>query len=128
MIVKITTVVFNSLKGSCVSDCKHWVNGHYQSCETCNGYVSCANQILYKRSCPANLVWDDHAKQCLYISTTCPPPITTPKTNSKEIHFFNQNDFFFKRNKFRNSYVVDVLYLFYLLALIMVQMLFLCPH
>nr|XP_034329828.1 SCO-spondin isoform X4 [Crassostrea gigas] len=67
--------------GSCVSDCKHWVNGHYQSCETCNGYVSCANQILYKRSCPANLVWDDQAKQCLYISTTCPPPITTPKTN-----------------------------------------------
>ncbi|XP_052706720.1 coadhesin-like [Crassostrea angulata] len=67
--------------GSCVSNCKHLLDGHYQSCETCNGYVTCSNQNFYKRTCPTNLVWDDHAKQCLYNSTTCPSPITTPKTN-----------------------------------------------
>lgn len=86
-----TTVVLNSLKGSCVSNCKHLLDGHYQSCETCNGYVTCSNQNCYKRTCPTNLVWDDHAKQCLYNSTTCPSPITTPKTNSEEF-FSNQND------------------------------------
>lgn len=123
MIVKVTTVVlFNSLLGSCVSDCTHWVDGHYQSCETCQGYVSCSNQILYKRRCPPNLVWDDHAKQCLYTSTTCPPLQTTPKTNSNFI-FSESKWSFFKRKKFRNSYLVDVLYLLNLLVLIMVHLL-----
>lgn len=98
MIVKVTTVVlFKSLLGSCVSDCTHWVDGHYQSCETCQGYVSCSNQILYKRRCPPNLVWDDHAKQCLYTSTTCPPLQTTPKTNSNFIFSESKWSFFQKK-------------------------------
>ncbi|XP_065925067.1 A disintegrin and metalloproteinase with thrombospondin motifs adt-1-like [Magallana gigas] len=68
--------------GSCVSDCKHWVDGKYQSCETCNGFVQCQNQIMYKLSCPPRLVWDDREKGCTWhTSTTCPPPKTTPKTN-----------------------------------------------
>lgn len=83
MIVKVTRVVFNSLKGSCVSDCRHWVDGHYQSCETdCSKLLYCKNQTMIKLSCPPGTVWDDREKGCTWhTSTTCPPPKTTPKTN-----------------------------------------------
>lgn len=77
---------FYSIQGSCVSSCRYWENGNYQSCKTCHGYVTCSNQIYYTRTCPAaNLVWDDYAKQCLSTSRTCPLLQTTTKTNSNFI-------------------------------------------
>lgn len=94
---------FYSIQGSCVSDCKYWEDGHYQSCETCQGYVSCSNQVYYKRTCPANLVWDDNAKQCLYTSTTCPPPQTTTKTNSNFIFLIHVFKLPLLKTQIRNS-------------------------
>ena len=47
-------------------------NGDYQSCQGCNVYATCSNEILYdNRPCPAGLVWDDNKKRCEYTSDTC---------------------------------------------------------
>ena len=63
----------------CVSDCRHMPNGDYQSCETCEGYVTCAYGRLYDRPCPANLLWDDERERCLWESRTCNiTPTTRP--------------------------------------------------
>ena len=58
--------------GRCVDYCGDMPDGHYQSCKTCYGYVSCSGKILYDRDCPADLVWDDMRKHCEWYSTTCP--------------------------------------------------------
>ena len=75
----------------CVADCSRMPDGHYQSCKTCNGYVSCSGGILYDRDCPAGLVWDDVKKRCEWYSTTCDirsttsyPPTDEPATSSTE--------------------------------------------
>merc|ERR1711893_207758 len=48
------------------------VDGDYQSCETCEGYVTCSNGFLFQRPCGApGLVWDDGLKRCEYTSPTC---------------------------------------------------------
>ena len=58
--------------GDCVSDCTGMKNGDYQSCLGCNVYATCSNEILYdNRPCPADLVWDDNLKKCMYTSNTC---------------------------------------------------------
>lgn len=51
-------------------------DGYYQSCETCNGYVTCANRNTWLRNCTSenhdhDLVWDDTKKQCESVSDTC---------------------------------------------------------
>ena len=55
----------------CVSTCRHISNGDYQSCNTCAGYVTCVHGLLYERSCPADLVWDDVQGRCEWTSSTC---------------------------------------------------------
>ncbi|KAK2179193.1 hypothetical protein NP493_508g01039 [Ridgeia piscesae] len=57
----------------CVDDCTNVPDGHYQSCTTCNGYVSCVAGVKIDRPCaPASppLEWDDSAHECIYDSTT----------------------------------------------------------
>ena len=81
--------------GPCVSDCSGMPNGDYQSCKTCEGFVSCSNGHYYDMPCAPNhpgekpLVWDDVKKRCDYESTTCPstkPPSTTlPPVSSTTI-------------------------------------------
>ena len=61
----------------CVANCRHMSNGDYQSCKTCEGYVTCAYGRLYDRPCPANLLWDDERKRCGWESRTCNIPPTT---------------------------------------------------
>ncbi len=57
---------------SCVKSCEGVADGDYQSCYSCNYYVTCSNGLTYdKRKCPANLVWDDHVKRCEWTSSTC---------------------------------------------------------
>ncbi|XP_065941679.1 uncharacterized protein [Magallana gigas] len=64
---------YNSTTKGCVDQCYNICDGDYQSCATCNGYVTCANRILYPRDCPNRfLVWDDHTKTCESVSNTCP--------------------------------------------------------
>ena len=65
---------------SCVSDCSGVANGDYQSCKTCEGYVTCSNGYYFDRPCPANLVWDDVKKRCEWDSATCPPYTSPPST------------------------------------------------
>jgi len=55
----------------CVSDCSDKPDGDYQSCETCNGFVTCSNGLVNKMPCPGGLVWDDSKKDCEYTSETC---------------------------------------------------------
>jgi len=55
----------------CVSDCTDKPDGDYQSCDTCNGFVTCSNGLLSNMPCPAGLVWDDSKKDCEYTSETC---------------------------------------------------------
>ena len=76
--------------GSCVSDCRGIPDGDYQSCKTCEGYVSCSNGRYFDRPCAPThpgekpLVWDDVKKRCEYESTTCPS--TTPSTTGSPPH------------------------------------------
>eukprot|EP00105_Crassostrea_gigas_P036437 XP_019920585.1 PREDICTED: uncharacterized protein LOC109617950 [Crassostrea gigas] len=56
---------------ACVNSCRELVDGNYQSCQTCEGYVSCIDKELYSRSCPGQLVWDDRERKCAEFSTTC---------------------------------------------------------
>ena len=72
----------------CVSDCSGMPNGDYQSCETCERFVTCSNGHYYDMPCAPSdppLVWDDVKKRCEYESTTCPstsPPSTTSSPSS----------------------------------------------
>lgn len=63
---------YNSTTKGCVDHCDRMCDGDYQSCETCNGYVTCANRKLHPRDCPNRfLVWDDQTKTCESVSSTC---------------------------------------------------------
>ena len=56
----------------CVSDCNGMQNGDYQSCLSCDVYLTCSNGLTYdNRPCPADLVWDDNLKRCEWTSSTC---------------------------------------------------------
>ena len=58
--------------GKCVASCQGMPDGDYQSCDGCDVYVTCFNEVIYKnRPCPANLVWDDNIKRCEWKSDTC---------------------------------------------------------
>ena len=67
-------VVVISTGSNCVSDCTGKADGDYQSCTSCNVYVSCSNERLYdNRPCAPStpaLVWDDNKKRCEYSSPT----------------------------------------------------------
>ncbi|XP_055996161.1 uncharacterized protein LOC125647708 [Ostrea edulis] len=55
----------------CVDNCTNVDDHDYQSCNTCNGYVTCSNGRLSNMTCPGKLVWDDYNKTCEWNSTTC---------------------------------------------------------
>ena len=61
----------NVSMGDCVSTCYNICNGDFQFCNTCSGYITCANRNLYIRPCSKNLVWDDTTKTCEATSNTC---------------------------------------------------------
>ena len=47
-------------------------DGDYQSCLSCDVYLTCSNGLTYdNRPCPADLVWDDNLKRCEWTSSTC---------------------------------------------------------
>lgn len=64
----------------CVHNCTNYDDGDYQSCNTCNGYVSCGGHVLSNRDCPSTLVWDSLKGRCEYNSSTCDPQ-HLPKLN-----------------------------------------------
>lgn len=63
---------YNSTTKRCVDQCDSMCDGDFQSCATCNGFVTCANRILWQRNCSDSyLVWDDNTKRCESVSNTC---------------------------------------------------------
>ena len=70
-------LVFNwytaEFSGSCVSDCSVMPPGFYQACSGCasGNYVGCSGTVLSSMACTAGSYWDDVAKNCLAVSTTC---------------------------------------------------------
>jgi len=73
----------------CVRSCENKTDGSYQSCETCEGYISCSNGFLYNMTCPDDeyLVWNDNTKRCEYTSPTCRRPRTE---NGQSVTFQKQ--------------------------------------
>ncbi|XP_055996160.1 uncharacterized protein LOC125647711 [Ostrea edulis] len=62
----------NITVGLCVDDCTNVDDGDYQSCRTCHGYITCSNQLIFRRNCSDSfLVWDDILKRCEWNSDTC---------------------------------------------------------
>ncbi|XP_011434793.2 uncharacterized protein [Magallana gigas] len=60
----------------CVSDCNGISDGDYQSCYTCEGFVSCSNNGMVKKNCSESypdrpVYWDNFKKKCLFESRTC---------------------------------------------------------
>ncbi|XP_078332931.1 uncharacterized protein LOC111121193 [Crassostrea virginica] len=60
----------------CVANCTGRAFGNYQSCHTCEGYISCGDQGLIEMPCPPphsnrRVFWDDFKKSCEYFSYTC---------------------------------------------------------
>lgn len=57
----------------CVQECHLMCDGDYQSCKTCNGYVTCnSGYISALRPCQnSRVVWDDNLKRCEGVSSTC---------------------------------------------------------
>lgn len=65
----------------CVHNCTDCLDGDYQSCYTCNGFVTCSNGDLFNRTCAPSdingpLLWDDIWKRCDRKSQTCHPLYT----------------------------------------------------
>ena len=58
-----------------ILSCEGKANGDYQSCFTCNHYVTCNHGKMEggQRPCanPKKLVWDDRKKRCAYKTKTC---------------------------------------------------------
>uniref|UniRef100_A0A8W8ILH2 Chitin-binding type-2 domain-containing protein n=1 Tax=Magallana gigas TaxID=29159 RepID=A0A8W8ILH2_MAGGI len=77
---------------ACVNSCRELVDGNYQSCQTCEGYVSCIDKELYSRSCPGQLVWDDRERKCAEFSTTCSHLTTQSEVMSAEAQKFPDHD------------------------------------
>lgn len=62
----------------CVNNCTGRIDGDYQSCSTCYGYVTCSGKVLYHRPCQNGhpgkpLVWDEVQKGCDEHFRTCHP-------------------------------------------------------
>lgn len=62
----------------CVNNCTNRVDGSYQSCYTCYGYVICSNGLLYNNTCQIYsenkpLLWDNIEGRCEISSYTCEP-------------------------------------------------------
>ncbi|XP_022318090.2 uncharacterized protein LOC111121214 isoform X2 [Crassostrea virginica] len=60
----------------CVASCSGLADGNYQSCHTCEGYISCVGGSLIPRSCQPHhpnqtVFWDDFEKRCNFVSYTC---------------------------------------------------------
>ncbi|XP_067667423.1 uncharacterized protein [Haliotis asinina] len=56
----------------CITSCIGQSNGNFQSCVSCNVFATCDSGVFVdSRPCPASTSWDDKAKECVGLSTTC---------------------------------------------------------
>ncbi|KAK6172156.1 hypothetical protein SNE40_015882 [Patella caerulea] len=58
--------------GPCTYNCSNKRDGNYQSCKSCDVYVTCVNGILYAdQPCMDGKVWDESIRECDLASSTC---------------------------------------------------------
>ena len=66
-------IILYLLLTGCVSECTGLATADYQSCNSCNMYVTCLGNFMWEdRQCPDKSVWDDDIKMCSLTSPTCP--------------------------------------------------------
>ncbi|KAJ7365193.1 hypothetical protein OS493_007844 [Desmophyllum pertusum] len=46
--------------------CEDKADGNYKDPDNCYGFITCANQITYFRSCPEGLMYNEKTDQCDY--------------------------------------------------------------
>lgn len=75
----IHNTIFTMIHASiCVNNCTNRVDGSYQSCYTCYGYITCSGSLLYNMTCQVNLennhlLWNNINGRCEIRSPTCDP-------------------------------------------------------
>lgn len=76
-LIVTTLILFFSIT-VCVNNCTGRLDGDYQSCYTCDGFVKCSNNILFNMNCSVDLankplLWDNIKRTCEKTSPTCDP-------------------------------------------------------
>ncbi|XP_076073671.1 uncharacterized protein LOC143045209 [Mytilus galloprovincialis] len=56
---------------TCITKCTKNMLGYFQSCDSCEAYVTCVFRVKYDRKCPGTLKWNDKTKECDFITPTC---------------------------------------------------------
>lgn len=57
---------------NCITSCADLPNGDYQSCQGCDVYATCSDNVLEDgRPCPDGTSFDNHMKACIAVSQTC---------------------------------------------------------
>ena len=54
-----------------MAKCGNKQHGYFQSCDSCEEYVTCVHGIKYDRTCPDGLKWNDAIKRCDRTTPTC---------------------------------------------------------
>ncbi|XP_052692813.1 uncharacterized protein LOC128171091 isoform X2 [Crassostrea angulata] len=73
----IKRMLFTIIHASiCVRDCTDKIDGDYQSCYTCEGFITCSNDVLVPKNCSESypdrpVYWDNIKQKCLFKSRTC---------------------------------------------------------
>jgi len=109
--VTLASPATNNVQPRCVSDCSGLDSGDYQSCVSCNQYVTCVHgSIVDNRPCPAKMVWDDNRKLCAAKSTTCSDEregrLVIVGSQQTHIYSIDQNAVLTHISTSRNKYVV----------------------
>ena len=60
-----------SPRPKCIESCDGLEDGDYHSCLSCFMFATCDEGILYSGMCDKNKLWDDEARECSKVSTTC---------------------------------------------------------
>ena len=60
-----------SPRPKCIESCDGLEDGDYHSCYSCFMYATCDEGVLYSAMCDKNKLWDDEARECSKVSTTC---------------------------------------------------------
>ncbi|XP_078333395.1 uncharacterized protein LOC111104602 [Crassostrea virginica] len=75
IVKKLYTVIHSTV---CIRNCTGRIDGNYQSCNTCDGFITCDNNVTRYQSCAESfpnrpVYWDNIKGMCDFNSTTCDP-------------------------------------------------------
>jgi len=90
----------------CVESCTGLQDKNYQSCDTCNGFVSCSAGQRFDMQCPGDTVWNNDLKNCEATSPTCVQETTTSASTVCVSNCNNHQDGYFASCDSCNAYVI----------------------